>query len=79
MLKELRTMEKTLLKMRESLEDDCYIGFVSANDEFDFGLRKSDDFEFLDDKTLLINRKNGRKTIVNLDLIVGICVRAELI
>ena len=72
-------MEKTIRDMHNNLKEGCYIGFVSANDEYDFGLRKQDDFNFVDEKTLVINRKSGRTTIVNLNLIVGICIRAELI
>ena len=72
-------MEETIRKMYNSLEEECYIAFVSANDEYHFGLRKNDDFKFVDDKTIVIYRKNGRTTIVNLNLIIGICIRRELI
>lgn len=72
-------MEETIRKMYNSLEKECYIAFVSANDEYHFGLRKNDDFKFVDDRTIVIYRKNGRTTIVNLNLIIGICIRRELI
>lgn len=72
-------MRETIRKMKKSLEDDCYIAFVSANEDYHFGLRKNDDYHFLDGKTLAIHRKNGSTTIINLDLIIGICVRRELI
>ena len=72
-------MQKTILRMKKSLEDDCYIAFISSNEDYDFGVRKSDDIEFLDNKTLSIHRKSGRITIINLDLIIGICIRRELI
>ena len=72
-------MEGTIRKMIKSLEEDCYIAFVSANENYHFGLRKDDDFRFIDGKTIIINRKNGNTTIINLNLIIGICIRRELI
>ena len=72
-------MKKTILNMKNSLEDDCYIAFISANNDYDFGVRKKDDIEFVDEKTLLVHRESGRTTLVNLDLIIGICIRWELI
>ena len=71
-------MEKTILEMQKSLEDDCFIAFVSANEDFHFGLRKNDKFRFVDDKTIVIHRNSGRTTIINLNLIIGICVRREM-
>lgn len=71
-------MEKTILEMQKSLEDDCYIAFVSANEEYNFGLRKNDSFRFVDEKTIVIHRTSGRTTIVNLNLIIGICVKREM-
>ena len=71
-------MEKVIREMYNSLEEDCYIAFISANDDYDFGLRKRDNFHFLDDKTLIIHRKSGRTTIINLNLIIGICIKQEL-
>ena len=68
-------MRETIRNMKKSLEDDCYIAFVSANEDYHFGLRKDDDFHFVDGKTIVINRKNGSTTIINLNLIIGICVR----
>lgn len=72
-------MKGTILKMKKSLEDDCYIAFVSANEDYHFGVRKNDDVTFLDEKTIAITRKSGRTTIINLNLIIGICIRRELI
>ncbi len=72
-------MKETILKMKKSLEDDCYIAFVSANEDYHFGVRKNDDVTFLDEKTIAITRKSGRTTIINLNLIIGICIRRELI
>ena len=67
-------MEETIRKMQKSLEGDCYIAFVSANPDYDFRLRKTDTFRFVDEKTIVINRRNGRTTIINLNLIIGICI-----
>ena len=72
-------MKETILNMQNSLEEDYYIALVSANEDFDFGVRKSDKLQFLDGNRLVIHRKNGRTTIVNLNLIIGICIRSELI
>ena len=72
-------MEKTIVEMKNSLKDDQYIGFISPNNNYDFSLRKTDEIEFLDNKTLVVNRKNGNKTILNLDLVIGICVIKEWI
>lgn len=72
-------MKKTILNMKNSLEDDCYIAFISANNDYDFGVRKKDEIEFVDEKTLLVHRESGRTTLINLDLIIGICIRWELI
>ena len=72
-------MENTIVEMKNSLKDDQYIGFISPNNNYDFSLRKTDEIEFLDDKTLVICRKNGNKTILNLDLVIGICVIKEWI
>ena len=72
-------MKETILNMQNSLEEDYYIALVSANEDFDFGVRKSDKLQFLDANRLVIHRKTGRTTIVNLNLIIGICIRSELI
>ncbi len=71
-------MKQTILKMYNSLEEDCYIAFVSANEDYDFGVRKSDKIQFVDENRLVIHRKSGRTTIINLNLIIGICIRQEL-
>ena len=71
-------MKQTILKMYNSLEEDCYIAFVSANEDYDFGVRKSDKIKIVDENRLVIHRKSGRTTIINLNLIIGICIRQEL-
>ena len=72
-------MEKTIVEMKESLKNDQYIGFISPNNNYDFSVRKADELEFLDSKTLVVNRKNGNKTILNLNLVIGICIIKEWI
>ena len=72
-------LQKAILKMKESLNDESFVSFVSANGDYHFALRKDDDIEFLDNKTILIQRKTGKSTIVNLDLIIGICIQQEWI
>ena len=47
-------MKETILKMKKSLEDDCYIAFVSANEDYHFGVRKNDDVTFLDENFIFI-------------------------
>ena len=72
-------MKQTILEMYYSLEEDCYIAFVSANEDYDFGIRKSDKIKFADENRLIIHRKTGRTTIINLNLIIGICIRREML
>lgn len=68
-------MKDTILRMKKSLDKDCYIAFISANPDYDFAVRQHDKLDFLDDKTLLIHRRSGRTTILNLNLMVGVCIR----
>lgn len=68
-------MRKTIIDMKNSLKDDYCIVFVSANDNYEFTLRKEDNYHFIDEKTLVIHRENDRTTIINLKLIIAICVR----
>ncbi len=72
-------MRETILKMKKSLEDSHYIALVSSNPNYDFGIRKSDDIKFLDDETMLIHRQSGNQTIINLNLIIGVCIVREWI
>ena len=72
-------MKETILKMKDTLENDCLIAFVSSNEDYHFGIRKSDKIDFIDDKTIVVHRKNGKLTIINLNLIIGICIREEWI
>lgn len=68
-------MEQTLLEMQENLKDGFFVAFISENEDPYFALGKSDNVNFLDDKTVKIQKKNGRTTIINLNLIIEICIR----
>lgn len=70
-------MRETILNLHNSLEDGFFISFISNVDQFP--VRKNDEIEFLDEKTLLIHRESGNELIINLNLIVGICTRKEWI
>ena len=71
-------MENAILEMQQNLTDGLFIAFVPADDEQYYTLKKSDDVNFLDSKTLLIKRKSGRHSIINLNLIVEIEIRRGL-
>ena len=70
-------MKKIIKEMHKSLDENHYISFVTSNENYDFGLRKNDTIESLDDKRILIHRESGYKTIINLDLIIGVCFQRE--
>lgn len=72
-------MRETILKMKKSLQDGRYIALVSSNPNYDFGIREHDDIEFLNDETMLIHRQSGNQTIINLNLIIGVCIVREWI
>ncbi len=72
-------MENAILEMQQNLTDGLFIAFVPADDEQYYALKKSDDIQFLDSKTLFIKRKNGWNSIINLNLIVRIEMRRGLI
>ena len=71
-------MENAILEMQQNLTDGLFIAFVPADDEQYYALKKSDDIQFLDSKTLFIKRKNGWNSIINLNLIVRIEIRRGL-
>ena len=71
-------MEQTLLEMQESLVDGLFIEFASIDEDCYYALTKSDELKFLDDKTLLIRRKSGRHTIINLNWIIDISIKRGL-
>ncbi|WP_406535650.1 hypothetical protein [Methanobrevibacter sp.] len=72
-------MEEAILEMQESLVDGLFIAFASIDEECYYSLTKSDELKFLDDKTVVIRRKSGRHSIINLNWIVDISIRRGLI
>ena len=71
-------MENAILEMQQNLKDGWYIAFVSANEDKNCPVTKADNLDFLDDKTVVIRRKNGWNSIINLNLIVAIDMRRGL-
>ena len=71
-------MEQTLLEMQENLTDGLFIEFSSIDEDCYYSLTKSDELKFLDDKTVLIRRKSGRHTIINLNWIIDISIKRGL-
>ena len=74
-----KNMEQTILEMQENLVDGLFIAFASIDEECYYSLTKSDELKFLDDKTVVIRRKSGRHSIINLNWIVDISIRRGLI
>jgi hypothetical protein len=72
-------MEQTLLEMQENLSDGLFIAFVTTDEDCFYSLTKSDNLSFLDEKTVLIRRKSGRHSIINLNWIVEITIRRGLL
>ena len=72
-------MEQTILEMQENLSDGLFIAFVTTDEDCFYSLTKSDNLSFLDEKTVLIRRKSGRHSIINLNWIVDISIRRGLI
>ena len=68
-------MEATIREMQQNLKEGCYVAFIPSNEDNYCPITKSDDLDFLDDKTVLIRRKNGWNTIINLNLIIEVCIR----
>ena len=73
--KEMTDMQETLLEMQNSLDENHFIAFVSANENPHCVALKSDELKFPDNKTVVIRRKDGRTQIINLNLIIEICIR----
>ena len=71
-------MENAILEMQQNLKDGYYVAFIPSNEDNYCPITKSDNLDFLDDKTVLIRRKNGGNTIINLNLIVAIDIRRGL-
>ena len=75
---EVINMEQTLLEMQENLADGLFIEFASIDEDCYYSLTKSDELKFLDEKTLVIRRKNGRHSIINLNWIIDISIKRGL-
>ena len=73
-----KNMEQTILEMQENLVDGLFITFASIDEECYYSLTKSDELKFLDDKTVVIRRKSGRHSIINLNWIVDISITSIL-
>ena len=68
-------MENAILEMQKNLDEGHFIAFVSANEDPYFAVLKSDELNFPDNKTVVIRKKGGKTTIINLNLIIEVCIR----
>ena len=68
-------MENTILEMQKNLDEGHFIAFVSANEDPYCAVLKSDELNFPDNKTVVIRKKGGKTTIINLNLIIEVCIR----
>ena len=68
-------MESTILEMQKNLDEGHFIAFVSANEDPYCAVLKSDELNFPDNKTVVIRKKGGKTTIINLNLIIEVCTR----
>ncbi|MBO6274804.1 MAG: hypothetical protein J6M91_04580 [Methanobrevibacter sp.] len=68
-------MENTILEMKRNLDEGHFIAFVSANEDPYCAVLKSDELNFPDNKTVVIRKKGGKTTIINLNLIIEVCIR----
>ena len=68
-------MQETILEMQRSLDDKHFIAFISANENPQSVVLKSDKLDFPDNKTVVIRKKGGITKIINLSLIIEISIR----
>ncbi len=68
-------MENAILEMQKNLDEGHFIAFVSANEDPYCAVLKSDELNFPDNKTVVIRKKCGKTTIINLNLIIEVCIR----
>ena len=68
-------MENAILEMQKNLDEGHFIAFVSANEDPYCAVLKSDELNFPDNKTVVIRKKGGKTTIINLNLIIEVCNR----
>ena len=68
-------MENAILEMQKNLDEGHFIAFVSENEDPYCAVLKSDELNFPDNKTVVIRKKGGKTTIINLNLIIEVCIR----
>ena len=68
-------MQETILEMQKNLDEGHFIALVSENENPYFVVLKSDELNFPDKRTVVIHKKGGRTTIINLNLIIEVCTR----
>ena len=68
-------MESTILEMQKNLDEGHFIAFVSADENPYCAVMKSDELNFPDNKTVVIHKKGGMTTIINLNFIIEVCIR----
>ena len=68
-------MENAILEMQKNLYEGHFIAFVSADENPYCAVMKSDELNFPDNKTVVIRKKGGKTTIINLNLIIEVCIR----
>ena len=73
--KGMMNMESTILEMQKNLDEGHFIAFVSADENPYCAVMKSDELNFPDNKTVVIRKKGGKTTIINLNLIIEVCIR----
>ena len=73
--KGMMNMENAILEMQKNLDEGHFIAFVSANEDPYCAVMKSDELNFPDNKTVVIRKKGGKTTIINLNLIIEVCIR----
>ncbi len=71
----MMNMENAILEMQKNLDEGHFIAFVSANEDPYCAVMKSDELNFPDNKTVVIRKKGGKTTIINLNLIIEVCIR----
>lgn len=68
-------MESAIHEMQQNLTGSLFLAFVTADENVYYSLKKSDEINFLDSKTIYIKRKNGWNSIINLNWIVEIEIK----
>lgn len=58
-------MQETIIEMQNSLDENHFIAFVSANENPQCVALKSDELKFPDNKTVVIRKKGRRCKIID--------------